>query len=246
MKILPNLKNWSSVCKVVSFYLVILHLLLITIIFTPNLAAKISKIMGKEHPHNLVIYNYQSMSTMLGRVDRNLDKNTAVFIGDSLTQGMAVNNILPYAVNFGIGHDTIDGVLQRIRTYKSINKMATVIIAVGINDLRKLSVKTAISHYTDLLNELRKLNNVYIHEVLPIDQNILGNKLQNKITLFNQQLFNVTKEFDTVHFLRKSNKFIDSNGSLKASLHLGDGLHLNKAGYDIWINQLKEQLKINE
>jgi lysophospholipase L1-like esterase len=234
--------KWIQTHRLLSFYLCAAHLLLIALIFVPNLAPKISKVMGKEHPNNLVIYNYQSMKTMLGRVARNLDKNTAFFIGDSLTQGMAVNNILPYAVNFGIGHDTIAGVLQRIRTYDSINKMTTVIIMVGINDLRKLSIKTAISHYADLLHQLRKLNHVYIHEVLPIDQNIFGKKLQNKITLFNQQLFNLTREFSHIKFLRRSSAFIDSTGSLKSTLHLGDGLHLNDKGYDIWIKQLRKQL----
>jgi len=242
MNTLAKLKSWLLNIKVVSLYLLILHFVLIIIVFTPNLAAKISKAMGKEHPNNSVIYNYQSNKTMLSRVERNLNKNTTLFIGDSLTQGMAVNSIVPYAVNFGIGHDTIDGALERVRSYKSLNKVATVIIAVGTNDLRKLSLKTALSRYKVLLNELKKLKRVYIHEVLPIDAKILGIELQNKIALFNQELFYLTQEFASIHYLRASGALFDSNRSLKTTLHLGDGLHLNEKGYDIWINQLKKQL----
>jgi lysophospholipase L1-like esterase len=239
---LTNLKDCLLSVKIVTLYFLLLHFLILTIVFTPNLASKISKVLGKEHPNDSVIYNYQSTKTMLKRIERNLNKNNVLFIGDSLTQGMAVNSIAPYAVNFGIGHDTINGVLERIRSYKSMNKVATVIIAVGINDLRKLSLETSLSRYYILLNELKELPHVYIHGVLPIDKKILGRVLQNKITLFNRELFKLTQEFGSIQYLKVPSELFDSNRSLKTTLHLGDGLHLNKKGYDIWINQLKTQL----
>lgn len=247
MCVLPKLTKWIHKYKLLSLYLCITHILLILLVLVPNFSAKISKKLGKEHPNYSVIYNYQSMNTMLSRIDQNLNENTTLFIGDSLTQGMAVTNILPYAVNFGIGHDTVNGVLQRIKSYESIKRVAKVIVTVGINDLRKKPVEAVIVNYIDLLNELEKRHrHVYIHEVLPIDEKIMGKKLQNKITLFNQHLNKISKSFTNVHFLQKSMEFIDNTGNLKASLHLGDGLHLNSNGYSIWIKQLKKQLKIND
>jgi lysophospholipase L1-like esterase len=183
-----------------------------------------------------------SMNTMHNRVDENNPSNAFIFIGDSLIQGLSVSSIHPVAVNFGIGHDTVNGVSKRTSNYQSLKSASSIIISVGINDLRKNSVDNVIADYKIMLQQLSRIPHIFIHEVLPIDSKVLGAELQRKSLLFNEDLFKLTKEFDNITLLEFSSKFIDLKGDLKPSLHLGDGLHLNKNGYGIWIQQLKQQL----
>ncbi|MCP4992051.1 MAG: hypothetical protein GY928_40160 [Colwellia sp.] len=185
-----------------------------------------------------------SMNTMHSRVDKNTPSNAFIFIGDSLIQGLSVTAIHPEAVNFGIGHDTVEGVSKRSLNYQSLMSASSVIISVGINDLRAKPAKKVIADYKKMLQQLSKIPNIYTHEVLPIDSRLLGTELQEKITLFNEELFKITKDFDNITLLKYSSELIDLRGDLKPSLHLGDGLHLNKNGSYIWIQQLKQQLDV--
>ena len=48
------------------------------------------------------------------RIDSNIPDDAVIFIGDSITEGLAVSSISPVSVNYGIGSDTTLGVLQRL------------------------------------------------------------------------------------------------------------------------------------
>ncbi len=240
-KLIKSIRN-RLFSALLLIYLFILHLVLISVLIKPDLAY-ILAIKLKLNPDNERVSHYiTSMNTMHARVDQNTSPNAFIFIGDSLVQGLSVTSIHPVAVNFGIGHDTVNGVLKRSSNYQSLKDASSVIISVGINDLRKNTVKNIIANYKVMLQKLSRIPSIYIHEVLPIDSKVLGAELQKKIILFNEDLFKITKDFDNITLLESSSKFIDLNGDLKPSLHLGDGLHLNKKGYDIWIQQLRQQL----
>jgi len=243
---IQKIATWAYTHKLLFFYIFMIQFLLVLLIFKPNLASKISNLLGYEHPNSSVKYNYQSMKTMLTRIDKNTKKNRVFFIGDSLIQGMAVNSIHPKAVNFGIGHDTINGVLERVLTYQAMRNAKAVVISVGINDLRYNSVEVTLTSYRTLLEKISFRSNLYIHSILPIDSNVLGKNLQMKVTHFNQKLLKLASEFTNTHVLKHSKKLVNSKGHLKSSLHLGDGLHLNSRGYNIWINQLQLQLDTHE
>ena len=223
-------------------YVFILHVIIISVIINPNLAYRVAIELKLEPDNELITHYMSSMNTMHARVDQNTPSNTFIFIGDSLIQGLSVSSISSAAVNFGIGHDTINGVKKRSLKYKSLQNASSILISVGVNDLRYNSVKRVISDYKKMLHTLNNIHHVFIHEVLPIDSNKLGRDLQKKINLFNNDLFKLTNEFDNITLLKSSSKFLDLNDNLNPSLHLGDGLHLNKKGYDIWIQQLRQQL----
>jgi lysophospholipase L1-like esterase len=225
-------------------YIFILHAVLISFILQPNLAYRLA-IKLKLSPTNEFVINFKAaMNTMHARVDQNTAPSSMIFVGDSLIQGLAVSSIHPNAVNFGIGHDTVNGVLKRSSHYQSLESATSVILSVGVNDLRKKSLNNVIADYKVMLRQLRRIPNIYVHEVLPVDSKVLGADLQKKIILFNEDLFKLTIDFDNITLLESSSKLINSNGDLKSFLHLGDGLHLNKHGYDIWIQQLKQQLEV--
>jgi lysophospholipase L1-like esterase len=242
------MENYIKIIRKRSFafclfiYIFIIHAILISFIINPNLIYRAAIKLKLATTNERVTHFMVAMNTMHTRVDQNTPPNAVIFIGDSHIQGLSVSSICPIAVNFGIGHDTVNGVLKRSLHYQSLISASSVIINVGVNDLRKNSLKNVIAAYTVMLQQLNRIPNIYIHEVLPIDSKVLGVRLQKKIVLFNENLFKLTKDFDNITLLKSSSKFIDLNGDLKPSLHLGDGLHLSKNGYDIWIQQLRQQL----
>lgn len=242
MKIFHNNHINRAVYLIFFIYLITLHVVLISIIFKPSFAYKIAIKLKLEPQNELVTHFMASMNAMHNRVDKNTPPQAVIFIGDSLIQGLSVSSIHPVAVNFGIGHDTVSGVTKRSSKYNSLKKASVILISVGINDLRYNSVSVVIARYKAMLQELNWVPNIFIHEVLPIDSRILGAALQGKVIAFNEGLFKLAKEFDDVKILKSSSKFINLNNDLKSSLHVGDGLHLNKNGYALWIQQLKQQL----
>ena len=239
---ITKIKHWLSTHKLLSVYLFASHVLLVALVLTPDLAKKVARLVGKEHPNTAVSHKYQSLKTMLARIDKNTNPNRVVFIGDSLIQGMAVNSITPKAVNYGIGHDTISGVAQRIRTYQAVQHAHSIVLAVGVNDLRKHTIEESVYQYKNMLKWLPGHHTIYIHTVLPVDAKILGETLQQKIVLFNKALYTLTSELNHVKVLPYAAEFIDRQGNLKPALHIGDGLHLSPKGYEIWIKQLKSQV----
>lgn len=226
----------------VLIYIVIFHAILISLIVKPSLSYAVATRLKLNPVNEKVIHYMASMNTMHTRVDRNTPNGAFIFIGDSLIQGLSVSSIRPISVNFGIGHDYVNNLSNRSSNYESLKSASSIIISVGINDLRKRSVERTITDYTAMLYQLNELPKVYIHEVLPIDSQKLGVNLQKKITSFNDELYKLAIDFDNIELLRSSSEFFDLDGNLKPTLHLGDGLHLNKKGYEIWIQQLRQQL----
>ena len=58
------------------------------------------------------------------------------------------------------------------------------------------------------------------------------------------RLKETSQENSKVLFLDMVPHLSDNNNQLRSELHIGDGVHLNKEGNTIWINQL--QIKIKE
>lgn len=238
-----NTSFFSKPLAIVLFtYGLILHAIIFSLIARPDLAYRLAVKLQLNPPNDFVTLYKASMNTMHARVDKNTPENALIFIGDSLVQGLSVTAIHPRAVNFGIGHDTVRGVAKRSLTYQSLMSSSSVVISIGINDLRNRTLKATIADYKLMIEQLAHIPSIYIHEVLPVDSNLMGIELQHRIIQFNNALFQLTKDFDNITLLKYSPKFTDFNGNLKPYLHLGDGLHLNENGSRIWIQQLKQQL----
>ncbi|MBT2925348.1 hypothetical protein PN39_05590 [Vibrio anguillarum] len=219
-------------------YVLFLHLLVIVIVAKSDVLPKVKKHLGvltsEITPH------YKKMVTYHERMDSSVPDNAVIFIGDSITEALATAAITDKSVNYGIGGDTTYGVLKRISLYKSLDRAKLVVIAVGVNDLNRRSNNEIVDNYSKILQKIPKETNILISSILPIAN---GYKYSNpeyndRISNINQSLELLSKSLENVYFLDATNKLLNKNGALSNSYHIGDGLHLSKEGYKVWIDSL--------
>jgi len=48
--------------------------------------------------------------------------------------------------------------------------------------------------------------------------------------------------YENVYFVNSGILLKNRDGNLKAEFHVGDGVHINAAGYQVWIRLLREVL----
>ncbi|WP_412725705.1 GDSL-type esterase/lipase family protein [Alteromonas sp. D210916BOD_24] len=189
-------------------------------------------------------YFVQSTHVFYKRVDRQLSHLSALFIGDSMVQGLAVSEISKNAINFGIGTDTVSGVRTRLSEYVSVNKANCLFVHVGINDLLKgHSLQSTIAEFSLLFASLAHHPLVLVGEVLPVTNT--SPKLAsifNDISAFNAILAAEIEKHDNVILIPQHDVFLGEGNEMSDLYHNGDGLHLSTSGNLVWINHLKQQL----
>jgi len=221
-------------------YFIILHIIIILILaksnFIPNVMNKIG-VQKNEFSHY-----YHQMLAFHDRVDKNLTENTVLFIGDSHIQGLAVSSVISNSVNFGIGGDTTKGVINRLPYYTHIFKSKQVILAIGYNDLKVRSLAEIIENFQTILNFFPSRVHIVVSAVHPIDEEFVKISIDNEqIKALNFRVFQLSQEYENVTFISIAED-ITTKGALSKKYHIGDGVHLNKAGYDVWITKLKIHL----
>ena len=199
--------------------------------------------LGYAEPASKFTPFYRSMVAFHKRINNNLPQGTVIFIGDSITQGLAVSAVAPLAVNFGIGHDTTLGVLDRIKHYSAINRSKAIVIAIGVNDLRRRGNDEIFKNISIIITELKSNAPVLVNAILPINEAAsIRPGFNKRIRALNKAIGDFCSKDRSVHCLDISDNLIDEYGELSNSYHNGDGIHLNKSGYEIWIRELKAKL----
>jgi len=213
-----------------------IHVLVFFLGSQSDLATRLVSVQEKE-----LTTHYHTMVHFHQRIDRNLDHNRIIFIGDSLIQGLAVSAITESGVNFGIGNDTTKGVLQRLSKYDSINWANAIVLSIGLNDFKYRKIDQAIENYRTILDGISSTKPIIISAILPVDESVQPHFNNTAIKVFNHQLAEITKEYSNVSYLDVGRHLSTAGGLLK-KYHIGDGIHLNQAGNRLWIEQLKKCL----
>ena len=238
------MNNMSMRTKLFAAYFIILHILLAVFILKYDLIShtqsipRIKKNTPESTPH------FKRMLTYHKWMDGNVPYGAVIFIGDSITQGLAVSAVFPKSVNYGIGSDTTIGVLERLSSYKSLTRAKAIVIAIGVNDLNQHNNAEIIENFKKILNKLPINIPIIISAILPIDDKIekrIGGNI--RINNLNISITSLCNKYKNVHFLNTKTLLIDSDFNLSDTYHIGDGIHLNTSGYNIWINKLKQALK---
>ena len=224
----------------ITLYLVLLHAILGIVLWQSDFLTQV----GLKSPPELGTH-YHRMLTYHRSADPHLPSGATIFIGDSLTQALHTDAIANPSVNYGIGNDTTHGVLQRIPFYPSLNRAGTIVLAIGINDMRQRSNSEILDNYRKILAALPSSVPVLINAVLPVSEAAAAKWLNgpaSRITDLNQQLAALAQTEKRLSFLNPGPILSDPEGFLKATYHRGDGVHLSQAGNQIWIGELRKQL----
>jgi lysophospholipase L1-like esterase len=177
------------------------------------------------------------------RVDKNTSSGKVLFIGDSHIQGLAVNEISELGINFGIGRDTSNTILTRIKQYQSLRSAKIVVLAFGVNDFNYRTAEDTLLNYKKVIKAIPEKTLVVVNALFYLDSMRSELKVSNsEIALFNDKLEKLTQHFSNSTFLN-INKSITDDNQLSRRYHVGDGLHLNENGYQIWINALNKIIR---
>lgn len=232
------MSNFKKLCSV---YIVGLHLLLAVILIKSDFIEKIQRKLGVYQKPELSAYFYDT-ATVHGRLDGSLPEGVTLFIGDSITQGLATAAIVDSSVNYGIGSDTTVGVIERLPSYKSINKAKAVVLAIGVNDLKRRDVETTVDNYQKMLKLIPQDKPIVVSAVLPVDERVYTRNSNDSIKQLNTKLKTLVAGMSNIVYVDSTELLQEPDGNLKAEFHTGDGIHLNTAGYQVWIAQLRQAL----
>ena len=166
--------------------------------------------------------------------------DTVVFLGDSLTQGGDWSAWFPdlNALNFGIGGNTSEDVLARLDSVVAAQP-DEIVLLIGTNDfgLRR-NVETLVRNVQSILVDLRRDlpgSRMLVQSVMP-----RGREFADRIREANIHL----RQFSaTVHaqFLDLWPAMALEDGELNP-VFSEDRLHLNDAGYEAWLSELRPAL----
>ncbi len=230
--------------KSFSIYLILLHAFVALVLVKSDFITRVGKTIGLQNTPQELTSHYYEMLAYHKRMDGSVPDNAIIFIGDSITQSLAVSAITPSGVNYGIGKDTSIGVLNRITQYSSIPRANIVVIAIGINDLKRRDVNSITDNYTKIINAIPKDIQIIFNAVHPVNEffSLHPGRKNAYIQQLNLNLKSICSKFTNVHFMDISQLLADNRQNLSNKFHTGDGIHLNHNGYAIWINSLKEMI----
>lgn len=189
-----------------------------------------------EHYRRMIVYHKY--------MDGNVPDGAVLFIGDSITQGLCVVAVHDKAVNYGIGSDTTLGVLERLPAYRSMERAAAVVIAIGVNDLSRRDNNAILENYKKIMAAVPPDIPLLFSAVLPLDDRNKpdAEKRNERICELNQGLKALCAGEGQCIFLDSTPSLVDDTGNLDPAYHTGDGVHLNMAGYILWIRDLRGKL----
>jgi len=222
-------------------YIILLHVFIAMVLVKTDIASRIYTKLGFTEIKHELTPHYHAMLSYHKRIDKNIDTNSVIFIGDSITQGLAVSAVHEKAVNFGIGEDTTYGVKTRVKDYNAIKKSKLIVLAIGINDLKYRNNQEIFNNYIEIFELIPADKTVLISAILPVDE-ISPKKINynKRIRAINIKLKEMALKSEYIYFIDISKDLIDSQGNLDDKFHDGDGVHLSYLGYQVWINNLKD------
>jgi lysophospholipase L1-like esterase len=225
-------------------YLIILHLGIAAFILSPEFRAAIAWRLPGAARERQEAY-WRSMVAAEARLDATVSPGAIYFIGDSGIESLDVGQVADHAVNYGIGGDTITGVMRRLRVYKSLPSARAVVLLVGSNDLIERPAADASKGYASLLAALPGAPLIAVG-VLPIDERAVrydqGHRDNEEIAKLDKAIKALCDARPSCSFLDLRSRFADESGNLAAAFDWGDGLHLNAAGYRIAIDALRAEI----
>jgi len=230
----------STLKAIIIIYLLLIHVFVGIAILKTDIISRLQVKLGHEVIRAELTPLYHTMLAFHRRVDENIPDQSILFIGDSLTQGLAVTAVYPKSVNLGIGQDTTVGVLKRIPFYHSIPRSKMIIIAIGVNDLKRRDNDEIVNNFLKIINLIPNNIPILLSAIFPVDEIASGRVgINDRIRRLNGSLNTICRSSQRLHFLDISKLVTDANGNLSVDYHIGDGVHLNGMGNSIWISQLR-------
>lgn len=225
-------------------YLILIHVLLGTTLLKSDFIERVKTKLGYSQLADEITPHFKSMLSIHKSAEPDTPDNPILFIGDSHVQGLAVNDLFPNSVNLGIGGDTTVGVLTRLPEYASATKSKMIVLAIGVNDLRRRPNTEIIENYNKIIAQIPTAIPILVNAIIPVDEikeRWIG--YNDRIVEINQQLEKLCSTDSRLYCVDPSPALVDPEGNLADQFHIGDGIHLSALGDKVWMSELSKAAK---
>lgn len=168
--------------------------------------------------------------------------DSILFFGDSITQGLNDGDISVNHVNLGIGGDTVDDILSRMKA-TDINQYKGVFIEGGANNFlhgdNGKSVGEAVSSAIDYAAQSAK--SVYVSHVFVPNREINKSVSADALTA-NDIIDKKCSEIPNCTVVLVPSEIIDHDG-MRKNYSIEDGVHLNGQGYNLWKKEINKSIQ---
>ena len=240
------MSKFSIKAVVLVGYLVLIHGLLAIALARTELLNLVGQ---KLHVLKPQIPEEESIIPRLREAYKNMDASipagVTIFLGDSITMSLATPAVAQNSINFGIGWQRSDQLLQSMEAYSSIARAKRVVVAIGTNDLLQGREEGIESRYQMLLKRIPADVDIVMSSVPPIGNISFYGVHQVRDS-------NVRAVVESARRVCKSDnrcRFVDAyavltrDGKPIEGVLLQDEIHLTPKGYALWINALKSEIE---
>lgn len=247
-----NAEGGRSVKIFILFDMIALILIAVVIAFV--VLKKPQKTPEYQYQSNLLADNSQMMEFVNAMIQQEKQKESqkrfdhAVFLGDSLTEGISLYNYAKTGNVVAKKGLSIEKAMKKVNTIAK-KKPQCVFIMLGINDLNyaSYSMDDVEKNYKKLVKKLHKKlpdTKIYIQSLLPVTDKFqkAHKRLTNKrIDKMNHRLKKLGESCDYAIYLDINSLYRNKKGVLPKSFS-SDGYHLKAECYTTWIDYLKSQI----
>ncbi len=167
------------------------------------------------------------------------NKNSLIFLGDSLTQFHDWSNFGEHH-NAGIAGDTTDGLLYRLH-YTLEKKPKTVLLMIGINDLLQGQyVETMQNNYLKIFETIKQIDKVYILSLLPVEAMDQTVQINENVILLNH-FIKIACSARGFIYIDLYKLMVDNAMGIQKEF-TSDGVHLTSKAYEVWEKTLEKYL----
>jgi len=213
--------------KIAWLYIAAIHLLLAVLLFRPDLIHDFKRKVFQDHSATLARTNPTSHE----RMDASVPEGAAIFLGDSITEGLAVAAVAPLAVNYGIGGLTTEELIRNIPKYRSLNRAGAIFLMIGINDIDRTETEGLADRLRLIANTIPQDRPLIWSGIMPVYADRIP---ADPIAPANKSISDICSQRKNCTFVDTQALFAPGDGSL-----FSDGVHPNEAGYGKWISALR-------
>lgn len=208
-------------------YLTVLHLLLAGLVIATDVPGAIQhRLSGTAAPNAHV----QRMVGYHATMEPFVPPGATIFLGDSITQGLATTAVAPDSVNYGVGALTTRDLLNNLPVYRSLARSRAVFLMVGINDIGQGATQ-------GLPQRLREIS-----EGLPADVPLVWSAIMPSLRPADRAGIEAANTaIRALCSARRNCVFVDTGPLFSGggAAFYEDKVHPNAAGYAAWIGALR-------
>ena len=172
------------------------------------------------------------------RLDRAVRQSSVLLFGASTIQGLDASQLRCRAVNFGIGGETAEGLLQRLPRYRSYRNADTIILQTGINNILRRETGSLRVTLQRLIQEFSRHADVLIVPYQTIAASGWNTPRRQQLDNWNDVQRQICGEAPRCRILSIDKLTGADTGNLEP-----DGIHLNSSGYRFLLRALNEELE---